>query len=86
MQIPETYIGISVVKNVQGILTSKKRNGSYVAQSDLEKEKEFNGQLTNMFNKNEHSQVSLLDRPVPFMEKICVFKGGETFHRIEFRT
>ena len=33
-----------------------------VAQSDLEKAEEFNGQFTDVFSKNEHTQVPLLDR------------------------
>ena len=31
-----------------------------------------------MFNKNEHSQVALLDRLAPFMEEIVVSKDGVT--------
>ena len=31
-----------------------------------------------MFNKNEHSQVPLLDRSAPFMEEIVVSKDGVT--------
>ena len=29
-----------------------------------------------MFNKNEHSQVLLLDRSAPFMDNMCVSKEG----------
>ena len=47
-----------------------------VAQSDLEKAEEFNGQFTDVFNKNEHTQVLLLDRPAPFMNDIVVSKDG----------
>ena len=36
--------------------------GSGVAQSDLEKSEEFNGQFTDVFNKNELSKVPILDR------------------------
>ena len=47
-----------------------------VAQSDLEKAEEFNGQFTDVFNKNEHTQVQLLDRSAPFMNGIAASKDG----------
>ena len=42
-------------KDTQGIPPLKQRNGNGVAQSDLEKTEEFNGQFTDLFNKNEHT-------------------------------
>ena len=39
------------------ILDLKRKNGKCVAQSDLEKAEEFNGQFTDVFHKNEHTQV-----------------------------
>ena len=73
-QTPETSIGILIVKknDTQGIPLLKRKNGKGVAQSDLEKAEEFNGQFTNVFNKNEHTLVPLLDRPAPFMNDIVV--------------
>ena len=56
----------------------KKRQGSGLVQSDFEKASEFNGQFTDVFTKNEHSQVPLLDRSAPFMEDIVVTKEGVT--------
>ena len=53
-------------------------NGGGVAQSDVEKADEFNGQFTDVFTKTEHSQVPLLDRSAPFMEEIVVTKEGVT--------
>ena len=47
-----------------------------VAQSDLEKAEEFNGQLTDVFSKKEHNQVPLLDRSAPFIDDIVVSKDG----------
>ena len=44
-----------------------------LSQSDLEKAEEFNGQ-----NKNEHTQVPLLDRSALFMDDIVVSKDGVT--------
>ena len=41
-------------KDTQGIPPLKRKNGKGVAQSDLEKAEEFNGQFTDVFNKNEH--------------------------------
>ena len=32
----------------------KRKNGKGVVQSDLEKAEEFNGQFTDVVNKNEH--------------------------------
>ena len=54
----------------------KRKNGKGVAQSDLEKTEEFNGQFTDMFNRNEHTQVPLLDRSAPFTYDIVVSKDG----------
>ena len=65
-------------KDTKGIPSLKRRNGNGVAQSDLEKAQEFNGQFTNVFNKNEHNQVPLLDRSAPFMDDSVVSKDGVT--------
>ena len=43
---------------------------------DLEKAEEFNGQFTDVFNKNEHTQAPLLDRSAPFMDEVAVSKDG----------
>ena len=62
-------------KDTQGIPPLKRKNGKDVAQSD-EKAEEFNSQFTDVFNKNEHTQVPLLDRSAPFMNDIAVSKDG----------
>ena len=62
-------------KDTQGIPPLKRKNGNGVAQMDLEKAEEFNGQFTDVFNKNEHTQVLLLDRSAPFMNDL-VSKDG----------
>ena len=67
-------------KDTQGIPPLKRKNGKGVAQSDLEKAEEFNGQFTDVFNKNEHTQVPLLDRSAPFMTDIAVSKDGVIKH------
>ena len=46
-------------KDTQGIPPLKRKNGKCVAQSDLEKAEEFNGQFTDVFSKDEHTQVPL---------------------------
>ena len=56
--------------------TPKRKNRKGVAQSDLEKAEEFSGQFTDVFSKNEHTQVLLLDRSAPFMNDIAVSKDG----------
>ena len=63
-------------KDTQGIPPLKRKNGKGVAQLDLKKAEEFNGQFTGVFNKNEHTQVPLLDRSAPFMNDIVVSKDG----------
>ena len=52
------------------------KNGKGLAQSDLEKAEEFNGQFTDVFSKNEQTQVPLLDRSAPFMNDIAVSEDG----------
>ena len=51
---------------------------SHIAQSGFEQSEEFNGQFTDVFNKNEHSQVPRLGRSAPFMDDIVVSKDGVT--------
>ena len=63
-------------KDTQGIPPLKRKNGKGVAQSDLEKAEEFNGQFTDVFNKNEHTQVPFLDRSAPFMNDIVISREG----------
>ena len=73
-QTAEISIGTSIVrkKTPNGIPPLKRKNGKGVAQSDLEKAEEFNGQFTDVFNENERTQVPLLDRSAPFMNDIVV--------------
>ena len=77
-QTPEIPVGTSIVrkKDTQGIPSLKRKNGKGVAQSDLEKEEDFNCQFTDVFNKNEHTKVPLLDRSAPFMNDTVVSKDG----------
>ena len=63
-------------KDTQGISPLKRKNRKGFAQSDREKAEEFNGQFTDVFNKNEHTQVPLLDRSAPFMNDTAVSKDG----------
>ena len=68
-QTPETSFGTSIVrKKTPNVFHPLKG----VAQSDLENAEEFNGQLTDVFNKNEHTQIPLLDRSAPFMDDSVV--------------
>ena len=55
-----------------GITNSHYDNG----HGNVEKAEEFNGQFTDVFSKNEHTQVPLLDRSAPFMNDIAVSKDG----------
>ena len=63
-------------KDTQGIPPLKRKNGKGVVQSDLEKAEDFNGQFTDVLNKDEHTQVPLLDRSAPFMNDIVISKDG----------
>ena len=54
------------------------RNGSGLAESELEQAEELNGQFTDVFNKSEHTQVPLLNRSAPFLKEIHVSAGGVT--------
>ena len=64
------------------IYTSRRRAYGFVQSLWLpsawphEKAEEFNGQFTDVFSKNEHTQVPLLDRSAPFMNDIAVSKAG----------
>ena len=66
----------SQTKDTQGIPPLKRKNEKGVPQWDLKKAKESKGQFTDVFNKNEHTQVPLLDRSAPFMNEIVVSKDG----------
>ena len=63
-------------KDTHGIPPLKRKNGKGVAQSNLEKAEKLSSQFTDVFNKNEHTQVPLLDRSAPFMNDIAVSKDG----------
>ena len=63
-------------KDTEGIPSLTRKNRKGVAQSDLEKAEEFNDQFTDVPNKNEHTQVPLLDRSAPFMDDIVVPMDG----------
>ena len=76
-QTRDFYRYINSQKNdTQGIELLKRKNGKGVAQSDLEKAEEFNGQFMDVFNKNEHTQDPLLGRSAPFMNGIVISKDG----------
>ena len=62
-------------KDIQGIPPLKRRNGNGVAESELE---QADGQFTDVFNKNEHSQVPHPNRSAPFMNDIVVSAVGVT--------
>ena len=65
-------------KDTQGIPPLKKRNGSGIAQSELEKAEESNGHFSDVFTKSEYKQVPLLNRSAPFMHDIVATKEGVT--------
>ena len=62
-------------KDSQGIPPLKRRNGNGVAESELEQADEFNGQFTDVFNKNEHRKIPLPNRSAPFMNDVVSAVG-----------
>ena len=63
-------------KDTQGIQPLQRRNGSGLAESELERAEDFNGQFTDVFNKSEHTKVPLPNRSAPFLEEIHVSAEG----------
>ena len=59
-------------KDTQGIPPLKRRNGSGLAESELEQAEKFNGQFMDVFIKSEHTQVPLPNHSAPFLEDIHV--------------
>ena len=74
----DVYQYINDTQGIPPLTPLKRRNRNGIAQSDLEKAEKCNGQLTDVFSKNEHTYVSHLDRSVPFMDDIVVSKDGVT--------
>ena len=65
-------------KDNQGIPPLKRRGGTGITASEIEQAEEFNGQFTDVFNKNDHSEVPLLSGSAPFMDDIVISDGGVT--------
>ena len=65
-------------KDNQGIPPLKRRGGTGITASEIEWAEEFNGQFTDVFNKNDHSEVPFLSRFAPFMDDIVVSNEGVT--------
>ena len=65
-------------KDNQGILFLKRRGGIGITASEIEQAEEFNGQFTDVFNKNDHSEVPFLSRSASFMDDIVVSNEGVT--------
>ena len=65
-------------KDIQGIPPLKRRNGSGLAETEIEQADEFNGQFTDVFNVTEHTQVPFPNHSAPFMEDIHVSAEGVT--------
>ena len=65
-------------KNNQGIPPLKRRGGTGITASEIEQAEEFNGQFTDVFYKNDHSEVPFLSRLAPFMDASVVSNKGVT--------
>ena len=65
-------------KDNEGIPPLKRRGGTDITASEFEQTEEFNSQFTDVFNKNDHSEVPFLSRSAPFMDDIVVSNEGVT--------
>ena len=63
-----TSISTSIVgkKTINVFRPLKRRGGTGITASEIELAEEFNGQFTDVFNKNDHSEVPFLSRFGPF--------------------
>ena len=62
-------------KDNQGIQLLKRREGTGITASEIE--------FTDVFNKNDHSEVPFLSRSSPFMDDIVVSNEGVTkLHKV----
>ena len=65
-------------KDNQGIPPFKRRGGTGITGSEIEQAEGFNGQITDVFNKSDHSEVPFLSRSAPVMDDIVVSNEGVT--------
>ena len=65
-------------KDNQGIPPLKRRERTGITASETEQAEELNGQFTDVFNKNDHSEVPFLSRSAPFMDDIVGSNEGVT--------
>ena len=79
-QILETSIGTSIVRKMTiKIFSPLKEEEELVSQlQKLNRLRNFNGQFTDVFNKNDHTEVPFLSRSTPFMDDIVVSNEGVT--------
>ena len=76
-QTPETSIGTSIVrKRHPRYSTSEKEKWKGCCSVGSRKGRGIQCQFTDVFSKNEHTQVPLLDKSAPFMNDIAVSKDG----------
>ena len=66
-------------KDNEGIAPLKRREGTGITASETEKAEEFNRQFTDVFNKNDHSEVSILSRPISLMTWLFQMKLGSKY-------
>ena len=63
-------------KDNQGMPPLKRRGGTDITASETEQADEFYSQFTDVFNKNDHSEVPFLSKSAPFMDDIIVSNEG----------
>ena len=55
-----------------------RRGGTGITASESEQAEEFNCQFTDVFSKNDHSEVTFLSRSAPFIDDTVVSNDGVT--------
>ena len=63
---------ISQKKDNQGIPPLNRRGGTGITASEIEQAEKFNGQFTDVINKNDYNEVPFLSRSTPFLDDIVV--------------
>ena len=70
------YVLLAVARRHPGYSTPEKEEWKGCCSVGPRKGRGIQGQFTDVFNKNEHTQVPLLDRSAPFINDIVISKGG----------
>ena len=79
MQFTFSWPRVGQKKDKQGIPHLKRRETTDITASEIEHAKEFNGQFTDVFNKNDHSEAPFLSRSAPYCFFFSHLRGLMSF-------